>query len=189
VIRDKINCVFLTGPSGVGKSTVLRACLSYSWPNNIQVKLLKKFTTRMLRDNDERLELIHLAREEFAKRQEAGEFLLHYPSYQELYALENEAFKVPSRNTLYIQALPTSAALEVRQKLNPPWIVNVCQLQADEQKIRERLLRRGDNISLRQMVDRAKGSKKLRNKQADTIIDSNLPPIEVVEQLKSWLYQ
>src|SRR5689334_15704599 len=67
------NLVILSGPSGVGKSTVLRRLLA-RFPDNLRLSV--SATTRPPRPGEtDGVDYYFLTPEEFARRREAGEFL------------------------------------------------------------------------------------------------------------------
>jgi guanylate kinase len=67
------NLVILSGPSGVGKSTVLR-CLLARFPGNLRLSI--SATTRGPRPGEtDGVDYYFLSPEEFARRRDAGEFL------------------------------------------------------------------------------------------------------------------
>jgi len=185
---SEIPVIFITGPSGVGKSTLLRQAFNSKWPRSLEVKIPKKFTTRELRTGEEKLELIKLTAKEYRDRK--SELLVSYEDYGRQYGLEAEVFKKPDISKIYIQALPTSMALAAKAKLNAPWKVYICRLEQDPQVIVKRLVARGDKITLRQMVDRAKGASSLKSfsLRADFVLKTNKEPSLLVKQLNNSIF-
>ena len=177
-----VPVIFISGPSGVGKSTLLKQAIKSKWPDGLEVKVPKKFTTRSLRVGERKFELEKLSPEQFRDRK--SEFLVHYQDYDKQYGLEAEIFERPEINKIYIQTMPTSMALVAKNKLSAPWKVFICRLEQDPQVILKRLIARGDKITLRQMVNRAKGANTPISK-ADFVIKTNREPDKLVEELKS----
>ena len=100
-----------------------------------------------------------------------------------------ETFAKPDFSKIYIQALPTGMALEVKKKLAAPWKVYICRLEAKPEEIRRRLIERGDEITLRQMVDRAKGASKPKNAdEIDFTLSATIGPQELVTLLKDRIF-
>jgi len=187
---SKIPCAFFAGPSGVGKSTLMRICLAHSWPRSFKVKVPAKFTTRELRSDDEKIEITRISREEFKEKNLAGEFLYSYENYAQLYGIESAVFLKPEANTFYVQALPSSAAIEVKKLISSDWAAKLIRLEADHEHIRQRLIRRGDKISLRETVDRAKGSKKALSNlaKADAVFNTRLSAEDLLEKLEKLFF-
>ncbi len=188
---SEIPVVFITGPSGVGKSTLLRQTLNFKWHNDLTVKIPKKYTTRELRADEESLELIKLGEEEYAES--GSQFLVSYEDYGKKYGLEAEAFKKPDRSKIYIQALPTSMALAAKKKLQAetgPWRVYICKLEQEPEEIVKRLVARGDKITLRQILNRAKGANISKNSslKVDFIFKTNKESRLLVEELSETLF-
>lgn len=182
-----IPVIFITGPSGVGKSTLLRQAINFQWPDRLKVIIPKKYTTRDLRTGEQDFELEKITPEKFRDLKQS--FLVHYESYGRSYGLDAEIFSKPDFSKIYIQALPTGMALEAKKKLLAPWRVFICRLEAKPEEIRRRLIERGDEITLRQMVDRAKGSIKAKDQEGiDFTLSTSNAPENLITILKDRIF-
>ena len=87
-------------------------------------------------------------------------------------------------------------ALAARAKLKAPWKVHICRLKQDPEVIVKRLVQRGDKITLRQMVDRAKGASLVNNismkdsaSKTDLILKTNKEPSLLVQELRKSVFK
>lgn len=178
--------ILVIGPSGVGKSTLLHSAVATTWPTPWRVRLIGKETTRELRGAAEERECRHVTPELFEQRVENGDYLIHYEVFEERYGLLRHDFVQPAPHTLYLQTLPTAVSAETAALLEPPWRPAIVHLDADPDTVRERLLRRGDQATLRTLERRMSTAGRDRRSTADVTIQAD-HETEVLGDFVGWV--
>lgn len=164
--------ILVIGPSGVGKSTLLHNALAAEWPAPWRVGLIGKETTRDLRGPAEQRECRHVTPDLFQERAGNGDYLIHYEVFQERYGLLRHDFSEPAEHMIYLQTLPTDISAATAALLKPPWRPAIVHLEADPRTVRERLLRRGDQATLRTLEQRMSTVGRDRRSTADVTIQA-----------------
>jgi guanylate kinase len=114
--------IVITGPSGAGKGTLIRALL----PRVPELELAVSATTRLQRAGEqEGRDYYYLSEGDFARRVAAGEFLEHitYVSGQRYGTLREEVERIGDEGRIPVLELETEGALKVAEEL--PGVVTV----------------------------------------------------------------
>jgi guanylate kinase len=128
----------ITGPSGAGKGTLIKALLD----RVPELELAVSATTRLQRKGEaEGREYYFLPDGDFARRVAAGEFLEHvtYVSGQRYGTLRSEIDRIAAEGRLCVLELETEGALKVKEELpNAVTIFIKAPLPELERRLRER---------------------------------------------------
>ena len=130
--------IVITGPSGAGKGTLIRALM----PRVPELELAVSATTRLRREGElEGRDYYYLSEADFAHRVANGEFLEHitYVSGQRYGTLRSEVERIRSRGRIPVLELETEGALKVAEQLPGVVTVFVTAPPAElERRLRER---------------------------------------------------
>ena len=130
--------VVITGPSGAGKGTLIRALL----PRVPDLELAVSATTRLRREGEiEGRDYYYLSEADFARRVANGEFLEHitYVSGQRYGTLREEVERIGNEGRITVLELETEGALKVAEELPGVVTVFVTAPRAElERRLRER---------------------------------------------------
>jgi len=130
--------IVITGPSGAGKGTIIRALL----PRAPEVELAVSATTRLQREGEhEGRDYYYLSEGDFARRVAAGEFLEHitYVSGNRYGTLRDEVDRITGEGRIPVLELETEGALKVAEELPRVVTVFVTAPRAElERRLRER---------------------------------------------------
>ena len=128
----------ITGPSGAGKGTLIRALL----PRVPELELAVSATTRLQRAGEEEgRDYYYLSEGDFARRVAEGEFLEHitYVSGQRYGTLRTEVDRIGNEGRIPVLELETEGALKVAEQLPGVVTVFVTAPRAElERRLRER---------------------------------------------------
>ena len=130
--------IVITGPSGAGKGTLIRALL----PRVPDLELAVSATTRLRRQGEiEGRDYYYLSEADFARRVANGEFLEHitYVSGQRYGTLREEVERIGNEGRITVLELETEGALKVAEELPGVVTVFVTAPRAElERRLRER---------------------------------------------------
>jgi guanylate kinase len=130
--------VVITGPSGAGKGTLIRALL----PRVPELELAVSATTRLRRESEQDgRDYYYLSEADFARRVANGEFLEHitYVSGQRYGTLRSEVDRIAGEGRIPVLELETEGALKVAEELPGVVTVFVTAPRAElERRLRER---------------------------------------------------
>ena len=130
--------IVITGPSGAGKGTLIRALL----PRIPDLELAVSATTRLRREGEiEGRDYYYLSEADFARRVANGEFLEHitYVSGQRYGTLRDEVERIGNEGRITVLELETEGALKVAEELPGVVTVFVTAPRAElERRLRER---------------------------------------------------
>jgi len=130
--------IVITGPSGAGKGTIIRALL----PRAPEVELAVSATTRLQREGEhEGRDYYYLSEGDFARRVAAGEFLEHitYVSGNRYGTLRDEVDRITGEGRIPVLELETEGALKVAEELPRVVTVFVTAPRAElKRRLRER---------------------------------------------------
>jgi guanylate kinase len=130
--------IVITGPSGAGKGTLIRALL----PRVPELELAVSATTRLRREGEqEGRDYYYLSDADFARRVANGEFLEHitYVSGQRYGTLREEVQRIARKGRVPVLELETEGALKVAEELPGVVTVFVTAPRAElERRLRER---------------------------------------------------
>jgi len=128
----------ITGPSGAGKGTLIRALL----PRVPELELAVSATTRLQRAAEEEgRDYYYLSEGDFARRVAEGEFLelITYVSGQRYGTLRTEVERIGNEGRIPVLELETEGALKVAEQLPGVVTVFVTAPRAElERRLRER---------------------------------------------------
>ena len=130
--------IVITGPSGAGKGTLIRALLD----RMPRLELAVSATTRLRRKGEEEgRDYYYLSDVEFAQRVDRGEFLEHvtYVSGQRYGTLRSELDRIAGEDRVCVLELETEGALNVSEEI--PHAVTIfvtAPLDELERRLRER---------------------------------------------------
>ncbi len=130
--------IVITGPSGAGKGTLIRALL----PRVPDLELAVSATTRLRREGEiEGRDYYYLSEADFARRVANGEFLEHitYVSGQRYGTLREEVERIGNEGRITVLELETEGALKVAEEIPGVVTVFVTAPRAElERRLRER---------------------------------------------------
>ena len=130
--------IVITGPSGAGKGTLIRALL----PRVSELELAVSATTRLQRAGEqEARDYYYLSEADFARRVATGEFLEHitYVSGQRYGTLREEVERIRNEGRVPVLELETEGALKVAEELPGVVTIFVTAPRAElERRLRER---------------------------------------------------
>jgi guanylate kinase len=130
--------IVITGPSGAGKGTLIRALL----PREPQLELAVSATTRLQRRGEEEgRDYYYLSEGDFARRVANGEFLEHitYVSGQRYGTLRSEVDRISAEGRVPVLELETEGALKVAEELPGVVTIFIIAPRAElERRLRER---------------------------------------------------
>ena len=171
----------ITGPSGAGKGTIIRALL----PRVPEVELAVSATTRLQREGEvEGRDYYYLSEGDFARRVANGEFLEHitYVSGNRYGTLRGEVDRISGEGRIPMLELETEGALKVAEELPRVVTVFVTAPRAElERRLRERATESAGEIGER--LDLAESQ--LRQAQLFDYVVENDQVERAVEELVS----
>ena len=130
--------IVITGPSGAGKGTLIRALL----PRVPALELAVSATTRLQRSGEQKgRDYYYLSEGDFARRVAHGEFLEHitYVSGQRYGTLREEVERIGNEGRIPVLELETEGALKVAEQLPGVVTIFVTAPRAElERRLRER---------------------------------------------------
>ncbi len=130
--------IVITGPSGAGKGTLIRALLE----RMPELELAVSATTRLRRRGEEEgKDYYYLSDAEFARRVARGEFLEHvtYVSGQRYGTLRSEIDRIAAEGRVCVLELETEGALKAREELEQAVTIFVTAPLAElARRLRER---------------------------------------------------
>ena len=130
--------IVITGPSGAGKGTLIRALL----PRVPELELAVSATTRLRRAGEqEGRDYYYLSEGDFARRVAGGEFLEHitYVSGQRYGTLRAEVDRICNEGRIPVLELETEGAIKVAEELQGVVTIFVTAPRAElERRLRER---------------------------------------------------
>lgn len=145
----QLPAVVVTGPSGAGKGTLIRALLE----RIPTLELAVSATTRLQRDGEEDgRDYYFLSDGEFAHRVARGDFLEHvtYVSGQRYGTLRSEVERIAAKGRVAVLELETEGALNVAEEMPAAVTIFVtAPVQELERRLRERATESAGEIGQR----------------------------------------
>lgn len=174
--------IVVIGASGVGKTTLLRACTQTSWPRSWTAHIVRRTSTKRVR-RDELFETECVAPEIHRKLSREGRFVVEFESYGYLYAIARSELTCTDPKTILLTALPSQVAVELVNRYEHPALTCLLEVRADV--IRERLARRPSSESTDILKRRQRGASKKRRAIADVTISASGSPEVVLREFKA----
>ncbi len=163
----------LSGPSGIGKTTTLRAIERLTAREKQTFVVPHKVTTRPLKPSDDPREQMSVTETQFGALHSNGQLMLDYERHGNRYGLLSpESASIPA-DSVFIQAIPARLAEELKRKHSDKFHFIVLRLEAPAEIVVARAEGRGDKISASEKESRRRTIFSDVSKNVDHFIDAN----------------
>jgi ribose 1,5-bisphosphokinase PhnN len=163
----------LSGPSGIGKTTTLRAIERLTAREKRTFVVPNKVTTRPLKPSDDPKEQMSVTQAQFEELHSNGHLMLGYERHGNRYGLLNtESASIPA-DSVFIQAIPARLAEELKRKHSDKFHFIVLRLEAPTEIVVARAEGRRDIISASEKESRRKTIFSDVSESVDHFIDAD----------------
>lgn len=170
----------------MGKTSLIRRCVDATWPDQWQLHIPLKHTTRPARIGEE-AEYITISNSDFSKNSKENVYIIEYTLFGYRYGIPRAPFdQGMQRKVIYVQTYPTDVSRELILKLGNSWKSYVCVLEADLPVVRSRLDQRSDSHTRNTVEQRLATADRDRRYLADTVMWANGSAEEVFGNFLAW---